>query len=69
MTWVKTIAELATWFALAPLLFIGYVAGWVWIGLAAGFRLAGITCESMADDRHAWTVRITRTPTPPQERE
>lgn len=64
MKWIKAIAELATWALLAPILMLGYFAGWVWIGLAAGFRLAAITCEAMGDDRHAWTVRVTRRPHP-----
>lgn len=66
MKWLRALLALWLWAAMAPFLLIGWLVGIAWIGLAAGFRLGGLAVEAAADDgRYAWTVRIVRSPTPP----
>lgn len=55
---MKAFGELMLYLMLAPLLVVGYVAGFAYIALASGFRLAAITIEAMEDDRRAWKLRL-----------
>lgn len=55
---MKPFCEMMLYLMLAPLLVVGYIAGFAYIALAAGFRLAGITLEAMENGRSAWRLRL-----------